>query len=53
MKKKVEVWPKVRRLSKSVTAHLFKTGTLQLSYNVLTKAEVRRLYVFLSGRDAD
>ena len=49
MKTKPEPWPKVWTLSKSVIASLYKTGVLILNNHYLTKAEVRRLYVRLSG----
>jgi len=61
MKKKVEVWPKGRRLSKAVEVEQHGDGCLTLVRTTglltrrlrLTKAETRRLAVFLSGRYKD
>ena len=44
-----EPWPKVWTLSKSLTCSFCETGALVLSNCVLTKAEVRRLFVRLKS----
>ena len=48
-KKPPNTWPKVWRLSKTCTVHLHRTGVLSLPRRLLSKAEVRRLFVRLKG----